>query len=172
MNKNAKLKANETTGPSSSNNNSNSSSGGGGGAKASTNLSMGKGFSSMAKKKKLYESKRLEKAARIRKHEAERLANRNHWDPIPPCNKSQRKTVQLERRSPLQRQASTIDRSNVVVQECGLNFGVSHQTKGLQPRPFPRWSRQLKDNDRVVQRPRHDPNFYLSCRKPTIVRSS
>lgn len=48
------------------------------GAKASTNLRMGNSFASLAQKKQQREKKLQERNARIRKHEAIRLANKDH----------------------------------------------------------------------------------------------
>jgi len=47
-------------------------------AKASTNLRMGNSFASHAEKKKLRDNQRQERNARIHKHEALRLANKDH----------------------------------------------------------------------------------------------
>ena len=54
------------------------STGGGGGAKASTNLTLGNTFVSLAERRKQQDMKRQVRNARIQKHEAVRVANRDH----------------------------------------------------------------------------------------------
>ncbi len=63
-----------------SNNNDKNSGGGGrgGGASSNTSLSLGTTFTSRAEKSRSADQKRQERNARIRKHEAVRMANRDH----------------------------------------------------------------------------------------------
>ena len=63
---------------SSSNNNDNNNNGKKGGAKASTSLTLGITYTSKVDRQKQIDDKRRERNKRIRKHEAVRLANKNH----------------------------------------------------------------------------------------------